>query len=126
AQSDELGHLPAFAPQRLAKTTDIFFDLVVLPLLHRALHGEKPKALCAEIEPHVASSVAFFIAACRHGGGSLSHRGSFSRHGGAPRGPVCFGPLGVRRGRGTRPRNGPRRAPKAARGGWGPPAPART
>jgi AcrR family transcriptional regulator len=68
AQSDELGHLPAFAPQRLAKTADIFLDLVVLPLLHRALHGEKPKALCAEIEPHVASSVAFFIAACRHGG----------------------------------------------------------
>jgi AcrR family transcriptional regulator len=68
AQSDELGHLPAFAPQRLAKTTDIFFDLVVLPMLHRALHGEKPKALCAEVEPHVASSVAFFIAACRHGG----------------------------------------------------------
>lgn len=68
AQSDELGHLPAFAPQRLAKTADIFLDLVVLPLLHRALHGEKPKTLCAEIEPHVASSVAFFIAACRHGG----------------------------------------------------------
>ena len=68
AQSDELGHLPAFASQRLAKTADIFLDLVVLPLLHRALHGEKPKALCAEIEPHVASSVTFFIAACRHGG----------------------------------------------------------
>jgi len=68
AQSDELGHLPAFAPQRLAKTADIFLDLVVLPLLHRALHGEKPKALCAEVEPHVTSSVAFFIAACRHGG----------------------------------------------------------
>ena len=68
AQSDELGHLPAFAPQRLAKTADIFLDLVVLPLLLRALHGEKPKVLCAEIEPHVASSVAFFIAACRHGG----------------------------------------------------------
>ena len=49
AQSDELGHLPAFAPQRLAKTADIFLDLVVLPLLDRALHGEKPKALCAEV-----------------------------------------------------------------------------
>jgi AcrR family transcriptional regulator len=68
AQSDELGHLPAFAPQCLAKTADIFLDLVVLPLLHRALHGEKPKVLCAEVEPHVTSSVAFFIAACRHGG----------------------------------------------------------
>jgi hypothetical protein len=25
--------------------------------------------LCAEIKPHVTRSVAFFLAACRHGGG---------------------------------------------------------
>jgi AcrR family transcriptional regulator len=68
AQSAELGNLPAFAPQRLATTAEIFVDLVVLPLLLRALHGEKLKSLCAEIEPHVARSVAFFIAACRDGG----------------------------------------------------------
>jgi hypothetical protein len=68
AQSDEFGRLPAFAPQRLAATAEVFLDLVVLPLLLRALHGEQLKALCAEIEPHVAQSVAFFIAACRHGG----------------------------------------------------------
>jgi AcrR family transcriptional regulator len=67
-QSAELGNLPAFAPQRLATTAEVFVDLVVLPLLLRALHGEKLKSLCAEIEPHVARSVAFFIAACRHGG----------------------------------------------------------
>jgi AcrR family transcriptional regulator len=68
AQSAELGNLPAFAPQRLATTAEIFVDLVVLPLLLRALHGEKLNSLCAEIEPHVARSVAFFIAACRDGG----------------------------------------------------------
>jgi AcrR family transcriptional regulator len=68
AQSAELGNLPAFAPQRLATTAEVFVDLVVLPLLLRALHGEKLKSLCAEIEPHVTRSVGFFLAACRHGG----------------------------------------------------------
>jgi hypothetical protein len=31
----------------------------------QALAGEKPKALQQEIGPHVARSVAFFLAACR-------------------------------------------------------------
>jgi AcrR family transcriptional regulator len=68
AQSDELGTLPAFAPERLATTSRFFLDLVVLPLFMRALFGEKLKPLCAEIGPHVAKSVACFLAACRHGG----------------------------------------------------------
>jgi hypothetical protein len=68
AQSAELSNLPAFAPQRLATTAEVFVDLVVLPLLLRALHGEKLNSLCAEIEPHVTRSVGFFLAACRHGG----------------------------------------------------------
>lgn len=68
AQSDELGTLPAFAPERLATTTRSFLDLVLLPMLMRALFGEKPKALQADIGPHVARSVAFFLAACRDGG----------------------------------------------------------
>jgi AcrR family transcriptional regulator len=68
AQSGELGTLAAFAPERLATTTRFFLDLVLLPLLMEALFGEKIEALCAEIEPHVARSVAFFLAACRHGG----------------------------------------------------------
>src|SRR5580704_1716136 len=68
AQSDELGKLPAFAPKRLATTTLFFRGLVVMPLLFRALYGEKLKVLHAEIEPHVARSVAFFLAACRHDG----------------------------------------------------------
>jgi AcrR family transcriptional regulator len=68
AQSDELGKLPAFAPKRLATTTLFFRGLVVMPLIFRALYGEKLKVLHAEIEPHVARSVAFFLAACRHDG----------------------------------------------------------
>ena len=68
AQSDKLGKLPAFAPERLAATSRFFCDLIAWPLVARALYGEKLKVLHAEIEPHVASSVAFFIAACRHGG----------------------------------------------------------
>jgi AcrR family transcriptional regulator len=68
AQSDALGALPAFAPERLATTTRFFIDLVVWPILTRALFGEKLKDLRAEIEPDVARSVAFFLAACRSGG----------------------------------------------------------
>jgi hypothetical protein len=39
-----------------------------MPLVVRALFGEKQKSLQAEIGPHVARSVAFFLAACRNGG----------------------------------------------------------
>jgi hypothetical protein len=66
ARSNELGTLPAFAPERLATTTRFFQDLVLFPLLLRALFGEKLKPLRAEIGPHVTGSVAFFLAACRH------------------------------------------------------------
>jgi hypothetical protein len=37
---------------------------VVLPMLMRALFGEDLAGLRAEIEPHAARSVAFFLAAC--------------------------------------------------------------
>jgi len=70
AQSDELGTAPAFAPRRLPTTTRFFLDLVLLPLLLRALFGEKLKLLHKEVGPHVARSVAFFLAACRHSGSS--------------------------------------------------------
>jgi AcrR family transcriptional regulator len=76
AQSDELGTLPAFAPERVNATTRFFQDLIVLPLVIRALFGEKLKRLREEIAPHVTRSVAFFLAACRHGGSSkLEPRG---------------------------------------------------
>jgi AcrR family transcriptional regulator len=68
AQSDELGALPAFAPEHVVRTTQLFQDLVILPLATRALFGEKLKQLRAEIEPHAKRSIALFLAACRHVG----------------------------------------------------------
>jgi AcrR family transcriptional regulator len=68
AQSDASHTLPAFAPERLAATTRLFLETIGLPLLMRALFGEKLETLRAEIGPHVACSVAFFLTACRHGG----------------------------------------------------------
>jgi AcrR family transcriptional regulator len=66
AQSDGRDALPAFGPEQLAATTNFFFDLVLMPLFVRALFGEKRKSLQAEVRPHVARSVAFFLAACRN------------------------------------------------------------
>lgn len=66
AHTDEIGTFPAFAPERLETTTQLFIDLVVERLLMRALFGESLKLLRAEIDTHVPRSVAFFLAACRH------------------------------------------------------------
>ena len=68
AQSDDLGTLSAFAPAHVTTTTQLFQDLVILPFVMRALVGEKLEQLRSEIGPHVARSVAFFLAACRNGG----------------------------------------------------------
>jgi AcrR family transcriptional regulator len=68
AQSDERDALPAFRPEQLTATTNFFVALVMMPLFLRALFGEKRKSLQAEVGPHVARSVAFFLAACRNGG----------------------------------------------------------
>lgn len=65
AQSDEIGKLPAFAPERLADTSQFFMDVVVERLLMRGLFGEDPASLRAEIDERVRRSVAFFLAACR-------------------------------------------------------------
>jgi AcrR family transcriptional regulator len=70
AQSGELGTLPAFAPEHLAATARFFLDLVVVPMLLRGLFEHKVETLQAEIGPHVARSVAFFLAGCRQGGGA--------------------------------------------------------
>jgi AcrR family transcriptional regulator len=66
-QSDGRDALPAFGPDQLVATTHFFVDLVMMPLVLRALFGEKRKSLQAEVGPHVARSVAFFLAACRNG-----------------------------------------------------------
>jgi AcrR family transcriptional regulator len=68
AQSSELATLPAFAPDHLATTARFFLDLVIVPILIQALFRENLEPLRAEIGPHVARSVAFFLAACRNGG----------------------------------------------------------
>ena len=70
AQSGELATLPAFAPERLAATARFFLDLVIVPMLLRGLFEHKVETLQAEIGPHVARSVAFFLAGCRQGGGA--------------------------------------------------------
>jgi AcrR family transcriptional regulator len=68
AASGEVETFPAFSPDRLAETARYFIDLILLPQLLRALSGEHLTTLHAEIGPHVAQRVAFFLAACRHGG----------------------------------------------------------
>lgn len=65
-QSDELASLPAFAPERLATTARFFLDVIVVPMLLRALYEVNLEVLEAEIDAHVARGVAFFLAACRN------------------------------------------------------------
>jgi AcrR family transcriptional regulator len=73
AQSNELGALPAFVPEHVVTTTQLFQDLVILPLAMRALFGEKLKQLRAEIEPHAKRSIALFLDACRNVASPESH-----------------------------------------------------
>jgi hypothetical protein len=47
-----------FGPKR------IFMDLIVLPMLMRALMGEGAKELRSELPPFVRERVSFFLAAC--------------------------------------------------------------
>ena len=63
----EADQLPGFAADRRAGTARYFIELILLPMLMRALFGEDLKALRAEIGPHVARTVAFFLAACTQG-----------------------------------------------------------
>ena len=64
----EADQLPGFTTDRRAGTARHFVELIVLPMLLRALFGEDLKALRADIGPHVTRTVAFLLAACRHGG----------------------------------------------------------
>ncbi len=67
-KSDEFGSLAAFAPERLTTTARFFLDLIVVPMLLRALFEVNLKTLDGEIDTHVVGSVGFFLAGCRHGG----------------------------------------------------------
>jgi AcrR family transcriptional regulator len=68
AKTDEIGQLPAFAPERIALTARAFLDLVVVPMLLRGLSEQKVDVLSEEVTNHVKGRVPFFLAACRHGG----------------------------------------------------------
>jgi AcrR family transcriptional regulator len=62
--SDEMPTLPAFAVERRRANAEYFIELIVLPMMMRALFGENLTALHVEIGPYVARGVAFFLAAC--------------------------------------------------------------
>ena len=88
ARSDDIGAAPAFAPDRLPETARRFLDLMVLPILVRALFGEDLAALRNEIGPHAARTVAFFLGACSGGSAAPALRAPAS---GAPK--ATDGPL---------------------------------
>jgi AcrR family transcriptional regulator len=53
-----------FDESRRMATGNIFLDIILLPMLMRALTGEDAKTLRKELEPFVRDRVAFFLAAC--------------------------------------------------------------
>ena len=67
ASTEDMTALPAFAPDRLASTARRFLDVILLPILMRALFGEDLASLRAEADSHISQSVAFFLASCRYG-----------------------------------------------------------
>ena len=65
ASAADIRRFPALGPAYIETTAKFFLDLVVGPLLMRALVGEELQALRTQIEPHVERSVAFFLSGCR-------------------------------------------------------------
>jgi AcrR family transcriptional regulator len=53
-----------FSGKRSVPTAQIFMDLILLPILMRALLGEESKALKKDLQPFVRERVGFFLAAC--------------------------------------------------------------
>ncbi len=68
AHAGEQGTLPQFDSDYCAAASQYFCELMLLPVLMRALSGEDLGTLKAEIGPYISPRVAFFLAACRHGG----------------------------------------------------------
>jgi hypothetical protein len=54
----------AFGPKRSVSTAQIFMDLILLPMIMRALMGEGVKELRSELPAFVRERVSFFLAAC--------------------------------------------------------------
>jgi AcrR family transcriptional regulator len=53
-----------FGPKRSVSTAHIFMDLILLPMMMRALMGEGAKQLRSELPAFVRERVGFFLAAC--------------------------------------------------------------
>jgi AcrR family transcriptional regulator len=53
-----------FGPKRSVSTAQIFMDLILLPMIMRALMGEGVKELRSELPAFVRERVSFFLAAC--------------------------------------------------------------
>ncbi len=53
-----------FGPKRELATSQIFMDLILLPMLMRALMGEDARELRNELPAFVNERVSFFLAAC--------------------------------------------------------------
>ena len=68
AHAEEPGTLPEYNADHCAAAAQYFVDLILLPLLIRALSGEDLETLHAAIGPYISQRVAFFLAAWRHGG----------------------------------------------------------
>ncbi len=68
AESGEFGISPALSAESCVTAAQCFTELILLPMILRALAGEKLEALHEEIVPRVSQRVTFFLAACRHGG----------------------------------------------------------
>ena len=68
AHAGEPGTLPEFNPDHCATAAQYFCELILLPVLLRALSGEDVQELHSEIGPYISQRVAFFLAACRNGG----------------------------------------------------------
>jgi AcrR family transcriptional regulator len=58
-----------FSSKRSLATAQIFMDLILLPMLMRALMGEGAKELRSELPGFVRQRVSFFLAACEAGWG---------------------------------------------------------
>jgi len=63
-QARSRGAKGPFGPKRTLNTAQIFMDLVLLPMLMRALMGEGAKNLRSELPAFVRERVSFFLAAC--------------------------------------------------------------
>ena len=53
-----------FGPKRSVSTAQIFMDLILLPMIMRALMGEGVKELRSELPAFARERVSFFLAAC--------------------------------------------------------------